>query len=118
MNVSVLHPSSYTLEAENGIDTNAITVSLSGVLHAGSRAKIGRAIERGRNLRKRVLVDLSEVTLVDRLAVAFLNAQVADDVAQENRKDTQLRMCHDIAAAGGKAVRELVPHGHPRDVAE
>jgi anti-anti-sigma regulatory factor len=50
-------------------------LTLAGKCNGTSLGELRRAIERARRTRKRVLIDLSEVTLLDKPSLQFLAAQ-------------------------------------------
>ena len=66
-----------TVKAEN---LEGATLALSGPLSGAGLGELRREIERAQRLRKRVTIDLSEVTLLDRYSLAFLAAQAREDV--------------------------------------
>jgi anti-anti-sigma regulatory factor len=51
------------------------TLALSGKFSGARLGQLRRAIEGARRTRREVVIDLSEVTLVDRLSLRFLAAQ-------------------------------------------
>jgi anti-anti-sigma regulatory factor len=67
------------LEAEG--DT---TLALAGKCNGTALGELRRAIERARRTHKRVVIDLSEVTLLDRPSLQFLAAQTREDVQLTN----------------------------------
>jgi anti-anti-sigma regulatory factor len=67
------------------LDTDgAAKLTLAGKCNGTSLGELRRAIERARRTRKRVLIDLSEVTLLDRPSLQFLAAQTREDVTLTN----------------------------------
>jgi ABC-type transporter Mla MlaB component len=60
--------------------TGAIRLTLNGRMNANAIGELRRAIERVRRRRARVMLDLSELTLVDRPSLAFLNEQDKDEI--------------------------------------
>jgi len=60
--------------------TGAIRLTLTGRMNANAIGEVRRAIERVRRRRARVMLDLSELTLVDRPSLAFLNEQNTDEI--------------------------------------
>jgi anti-anti-sigma regulatory factor len=56
------------------------TLSLAGCVNQDSLDQIQQALEMVRSTHKEVQIDLSEVTLVDRLGLRFLAAQRRRDV--------------------------------------
>ena len=63
----------------------AVRLALAGRMTANALGELRRAIDRVRRRRNRVLLDLSEVTLVDRPSLAFL--------AEQTRDETELINC-------------------------
>jgi anti-anti-sigma regulatory factor len=59
-------------------------LTLAGKFNGTSLGELRRAIERARRTRKRVLIDLSEVTLLDKPSLQFLAAQTREDVTLTN----------------------------------
>jgi anti-anti-sigma regulatory factor len=62
----------------------SVTLALSGKCNGTSLGELRRAIERARRTHKRVAIDLSEVTLLDRPSLQFLAAQTREDVTLTN----------------------------------
>jgi hypothetical protein len=60
------------------------TLALAGKCSGTSLGELRRAIENARRSNRRVLIDLSEVTLVDRPSLQFLAAQTREDVTLTN----------------------------------
>ena len=60
------------------------TLSLAGKCSGTSLGELRRAIESARRSHRRVQIDLSEVTLVDRPSLQFLAAQTREDVTLTN----------------------------------
>jgi len=60
------------------------TLALAGKCNGTSLGELRRAIERARRSHKRVVIDLSEVTLLDRPSLQFLAAQTREDVQLTN----------------------------------
>jgi anti-anti-sigma regulatory factor len=60
------------------------TLSLAGKCNGNSLGELRRAIERARRARKHVVIDLGEVTLLDKPSVQFLAAQTREDVTLTN----------------------------------
>lgn len=54
----------------------AVRLLLAGKMSANALGELRREIEEARRNRKQVVLDLSEVTLVDRQSIAFLSEQV------------------------------------------
>jgi anti-anti-sigma regulatory factor len=60
------------------------TLALAGKCNGTALGELRRAIERARRTHKRVVIDLSEVTLLDRPSLQFLAAQTREDVHLTN----------------------------------
>jgi ABC-type transporter Mla MlaB component len=60
--------------------TGTVRLALAGRMNANALGELRRAIERVRRRRGRVLLDLSEITLVDRPSLAFLTEQTKDEI--------------------------------------
>jgi len=58
----------------------SVTLALTGPLNGAGLGEIRREIGRAQRLRKRVTIDLGEVTLLDRYSLAFLAAQMRENV--------------------------------------
>jgi hypothetical protein len=70
-----------TVKAET---SEMVTVALSGLLSGAGMGELRREIERAQRMRKRVTIDLGEVTLLDRYSLTFLAAQTREDIALLN----------------------------------
>jgi anti-anti-sigma regulatory factor len=57
-----------------------VTLTLAGKCSGGSLGELRRAIEKARRMQKQIVIDMSEVTLVDRPSLQFLAAQARDQV--------------------------------------
>jgi anti-anti-sigma regulatory factor len=66
------------------LDNGDATLSLAGKFSGTSLGELRRAIERARRSHKRVVIDLSEVTLLDKPSLQFLAAQAREDVTLTN----------------------------------
>jgi anti-anti-sigma regulatory factor len=66
---------------ENG---GGATLALAGKFNGTSLGELRRAIERARRAHKRVSIDLSEVTLLDKPSLQFLAAQSREDITLTN----------------------------------
>lgn len=64
--------------------SNSVTLAVSGKVNAGSLAEIGRMIETGQRSQKQVVLDLSEVTLLDRAAARFFGESLRQGVEVVN----------------------------------
>ena len=63
------------------LDTaGAVTLTLAGKCNGGSLGELRRAIDKARRLQKQIVIDLGEVTLVDRPSLQFLAEQARDDI--------------------------------------
>lgn len=60
------------------------TLTLAGKCNGTSLGELRRAIDRARRAHKRVQIDMSEVTLLDRPSLQFLAAQTREDVTLTN----------------------------------
>jgi anti-anti-sigma regulatory factor len=60
------------------------TLALTGKCNGTALGELRRAIERARRSHRRVVIDLSEVTLLDRPSLQFLAAQTREDVKLTN----------------------------------
>lgn len=63
---------------------DTVTVALAGILNGVGLGELRREIDRARRMRKRIELDLSEVTLLDRHAASFLAEQNSDGVMLVN----------------------------------
>jgi hypothetical protein len=61
-----------------------VTLSLAGKCSGGGLGELRRAIDRARRMGKQIIIDLGEVTLMDRPSLQFLAAQVQEDVKLVN----------------------------------
>jgi hypothetical protein len=66
-----------TVKAEN---EDTATLALSGPLNGAGLGELRREIGRAQRLRKRVTIDLGEVTLLDRYSLTFLAAQALESI--------------------------------------
>jgi anti-anti-sigma regulatory factor len=57
-----------------------ITLALAGKCNGGSLGELRRAIDKARRMQKQIVIDLGEVTLVDRPSLQFLAEQARDDI--------------------------------------
>ncbi len=64
--------------------TDGLTLALSGNVSADALPEIGRKIDDGRLVRKHVVLDLGEVTLLDREAARFFADQATRGVELAN----------------------------------
>jgi anti-anti-sigma regulatory factor len=73
------------LKIDIQLDTDGdATLALAGKCNGTALGELRRAIERARRFHKRVVIDLSEVTLLDRPSLQFLAAQTREDVELTN----------------------------------
>jgi hypothetical protein len=63
---------------------DTVKVALVGILSGVGLGELRREIDRARRMRKRIELDLGEVTLLDRHSVAFLAEQSHEDVSLIN----------------------------------
>jgi ABC-type transporter Mla MlaB component len=89
--------------AGNTEASEAVTLVLAGKMSANSLGELRRQIGEARNRRKQVVLDLGEVTLVDRHSAEFLAAQTADVVRLVN--------CPEY-------IERWIPRGQPLNVAD
>lgn len=61
-----------------------VKVALAGIMSGVGLGELRREIDRARRMRKRIELDLGEVTLLDRHCVAFLAEQSHEDVSLIN----------------------------------
>src|SRR5579863_8710325 len=59
---------------------DTVKVALAGLLSGVGLGELRREIDRARRMRKRIELDLGEVTLLDRHSASFLAEQRLDDV--------------------------------------
>jgi len=64
--------------------SETVKVALAGMMTGIGLGELRREIDRARRMRKRIELDLGEVTLLDRHCVAFLAEQSLDDVSLIN----------------------------------
>lgn len=62
----------------------AVRLALAGKCSGGCLGELRRAIERARRMQKQIVIDMSEVTLVDRPSLQFLAAQTREDIKLVN----------------------------------
>ena len=60
------------------------TLALAGKFSGTSLGELRRAIDRARRSHKRVAIDLSEVTLLDKPSLQFLAAQTRENITLTN----------------------------------
>jgi hypothetical protein len=66
------------------LDNGDATLALAGKCNGTSLGELRRAIDRARRSHKRVVIDLGEVTLLDKPSLQFLAAQIREDVTLTN----------------------------------
>ena len=71
---------SYTITREPHPGGHAVTLVLNGRFSEDALPELEQAIADARGARQRVVIDLSEVTLVDRKAVQYFSEQAVSDV--------------------------------------
>jgi hypothetical protein len=57
-----------------------VTLTLAGKCCGGCLGELRRAIDKARRMRKEIVIDMGEVTLVDRPSLQFLAAQSREDI--------------------------------------
>ena len=73
------------LKIDIQLDTDGdATLTLAGKCNGTALGELRRAIDRARRCNKRVVIDLGEVTLLDRPSLQFLAAQTREDVQLTN----------------------------------
>jgi anti-anti-sigma regulatory factor len=65
-------------------DPTLVCLSLYGKVSGAALGELRREIERARRMHKGIVIDLSEVTLLDRHGLEFLVTQRRDNVRLEN----------------------------------
>ena len=65
-------------------DNGRVTLAIAGKCNGGCIGELRRAIEKARRLHKQIIIDMSEITLVDRPSLQFLAAQARDNVTLIN----------------------------------
>lgn len=78
-----MQPHYKIVSAENPNDAS-VTLQLNGKLSAEAIPELDHSIVEAREANRRVYIDLSEVTLVDRIAVEYISEQAAEDVKLVN----------------------------------
>jgi anti-anti-sigma regulatory factor len=63
---------------------HSLTLAVQGKLSGAALGELRREIEKARRIRQHVVIDLSEVTLVDRHSLEFLAAQSRESVRVVN----------------------------------
>jgi anti-anti-sigma regulatory factor len=71
---------SYTIIREPHPGGNSITLLLNGRFSEDALPELEQSITEARGARKRVVIDLSEVTLVDRKTVQYFSEQAVSNV--------------------------------------
>jgi len=61
-----------------------VRLALAGKCSGGCLGELRRAIARARRMQKQIVIDMSEVTLVDRPSLQFLASQVREDITLVN----------------------------------
>jgi len=59
---------------------DTVRVALAGAMSGVGLGELRRELDRARRMRKRIELDLAEVTLLDRHCVSFLAEQIREDV--------------------------------------
>ena len=76
--------STYKITTEAHPAECSITLLLNGKFSEDAVSELHRSITEARVARKKVLIDLSEVTLVDRKAVEYISEQAGEDIRVVN----------------------------------
>ncbi len=71
---------SYTITRQPHPGEHSITLLLNGRFSEDALPKLEQSIAEARGARQRVVIDLSEVTLVDRKTVQYFSEQAVGDV--------------------------------------
>jgi anti-anti-sigma regulatory factor len=61
-----------------------VTLTIAGKCSGGCLGELRRAIDRARRAQKQIVIDMSEVTLVDRPSLQFLAAQTRENITLVN----------------------------------
>jgi len=61
-----------------------VTLAIAGKCNGGCLGELRRAIDKARRMQRQIVIDMSEVTLVDRPSLQFLAAQARDNVTLIN----------------------------------
>jgi anti-anti-sigma regulatory factor len=61
-----------------------VTLTIAGKCSGGCLGELRRAIDRARRAQKQIVIDMSEVTLVDRPSLQFLAAQKRENITLVN----------------------------------
>jgi hypothetical protein len=64
--------------------TGPVMVSLAGKCSGGCLGELRRAIDKARRMQRQIVIDMSEVTLVDRPSLQFLASQIREDIQLVN----------------------------------
>ena len=75
---------SYKIIAEQHPSQQTVTLLLNGKFSEESLAELDDSISRARGVSERVLIDLSEVTLVDRKVVQYFSDRASEDIRLVN----------------------------------
>ena len=78
-----MQPQCKIVSADNDAEAS-VTLILNGKLSEDAIPQLEHSIGEARESHRRVYIDLSEVTLVDRKAVQYISEQAADDVRVVN----------------------------------
>jgi hypothetical protein len=76
--------STYKITTEAHPAERSITLLLNGKFNEDAVYELHQSIMEARGARQRILIDLSEVTLVDRKAVEYISEQSGDDIQVVN----------------------------------
>jgi anti-anti-sigma regulatory factor len=79
-----VHQPDYTIVSTEHPSEPSVTLLLNGKLSEQAIPELEHSIVHARESHRRVFIDLSEVTLVDRKAVQYISEQAAQDVKVVN----------------------------------
>lgn len=75
---------SYKITAERRPSEQTVTLLLNGKFSEDALAELEDSISKARGVSERVLIDLSEVTLVDRKAVQYFSDRASEQIKLVN----------------------------------
>ncbi len=62
----------------------AVTLAITGKCNGGCLGELRRAIQKVKRMQRQIVIDMSEVTLVDRPSLQFLAAQARENITLIN----------------------------------
>jgi anti-anti-sigma regulatory factor len=74
----------YTITTEQHPAEHAVTLCLNGKFCEDAIPQLEQSISDARGAHQRIIIDLSEVTLVDRKAVEYISEQASSDIKLVN----------------------------------